>query len=267
MRSAEPDRAVRQANSAETVDAFHRGKFWLVQPANKGHRAGMDAMMLAAAVPSDFSGKLADLGAGAGAAGLAVLSRCHGAEATLVDISPEMAECARRSVALEQNRHLRERTRILVADAATSGEARTAAGLSDRSFDFAVMNPPFNAARDRSSPDVLRKVAHVMDDGMFEAWIRTASAIGRPRGRLALIARPASLKSILDALTGRFGSVEIMPVHPRSDMPAIRVIFRAAKGARGSGSLMPPLVLHEADGRFTARAEAINNGEASLFGD
>ncbi|RWH47878.1 MAG: methyltransferase, partial [Mesorhizobium sp.] len=36
---------------AHTVDAFHRGRFWLVQP-RQGHRAGMDAMMLAAAVPS-----------------------------------------------------------------------------------------------------------------------------------------------------------------------------------------------------------------------
>ncbi|TIW14778.1 MAG: methyltransferase, partial [Mesorhizobium sp.] len=53
---------------AHTVDAFHRGRFWLVQPSQGGHRAGMDAMMLAAAVPSGFSGRLADFGAGAGAA-------------------------------------------------------------------------------------------------------------------------------------------------------------------------------------------------------
>ncbi|TIT88992.1 MAG: methyltransferase, partial [Mesorhizobium sp.] len=52
---------------AHTVDAFHRGRFWLVQP-RSGHRAGMDAMMLAAAVPSSFAGRLADFGAGAGAA-------------------------------------------------------------------------------------------------------------------------------------------------------------------------------------------------------
>ncbi|RUX04971.1 methyltransferase, partial [Mesorhizobium sp. M2A.F.Ca.ET.037.01.1.1] len=66
---------------AHTVDAFHRGRFWLVQPSQGGHRAGMDAMMLAAAVPSRFSGRLADFGAGAGAAALAVLSRCPSAQA------------------------------------------------------------------------------------------------------------------------------------------------------------------------------------------
>ena len=40
--------------------------------------------MLAAAVPSGFAGRLADFGAGAGAAGLAVASRCAGA--TVVDL-------------------------------------------------------------------------------------------------------------------------------------------------------------------------------------
>ena len=55
-------------STAHTIDAFHRGNFWLVQPRGKGHRAGMDAMMLAAAVPSHFAGRLADFGAGAGAA-------------------------------------------------------------------------------------------------------------------------------------------------------------------------------------------------------
>ena len=82
---------------ATTVDAFHRGNFWLVQPKGAGHRAGMDAMMLAAAVPSGFAGRLADFGAGAGAAGLAVASRCPGARIVLVENAPEMLGFAERA--------------------------------------------------------------------------------------------------------------------------------------------------------------------------
>ncbi|MGB3832242.1 MAG: methyltransferase, partial [Mesorhizobium sp.] len=77
-----------------TVDAFHRGRFWLVQPERAGHRAGMDAMMLAAAVPSAFAGQIADFGAGAGAAALSVLSRCPKARAVLVERAEEMAAFA-----------------------------------------------------------------------------------------------------------------------------------------------------------------------------
>ena len=54
--------------SGFSIDVFHRGRFELVQPSGQGHRSGIDAMMLAAAVPEGFDGHCADLGAGAGAA-------------------------------------------------------------------------------------------------------------------------------------------------------------------------------------------------------
>jgi tRNA1(Val) A37 N6-methylase TrmN6 len=255
-------------STAHTIDAFHRGNFWLVQPRGKGHRAGMDAMMLAAAVPAHFAGRLADFGAGAGAAGLAVASRCPKAEVLLVERSAEMVEFARQTLARDANAHLSGRVAVLAADVTLTGKARAAAGLTDSSFDFAIMNPPFNTARDRATPDALKHQAHVMDDGLFERWIRSAAAIVRPRGALALIAKPGSLSAILAALSGRFGAAEIVPVHPRSDAPAIRTIVRAVRGSRAGLSLMPALVLHDDAGDlFTARADAINNGRASLFGD
>ena len=257
-----------QEKSTHTLDAFHRGDFWLVQPKGAGHRAGVDAMMLAAAVPSTFSGRLADFGAGAGAAGLAAASRCSKATVTLVENSAEMAHFASQTLEHERNAHLRERTEVLHADVSLAGKARTAAGLADNSFDFVIMNPPFNAPADRATPHALKRQAHVMEDGLFERWIRSAAAVTRPRGGLAIIARPVSLAPILAALAGRFGDAAIVPVHPRLDAPAIRIVVRARRASRGALALMPPLVLHEGAGDgFSARADAINNGKASLFGD
>jgi tRNA1(Val) A37 N6-methylase TrmN6 len=255
-------------SQTDTLDAFHRGDFFLVQP-RKGHRAGMDAMMLAAAVPSGFSGRLADLGAGAGAAGLAVASRCENAKVVLIERSEEMADFARRSIAHEANARIAGRAEILVADVTLTGRARQQAGLADRMFDFAIMNPPFNAGADRASPDALRRSAHVMeDDALFERWLRTASAILRPRGGFALIARPQSLPVILAAMEGRFGGASIKPILPRPDEAAIRIVVRATRGSRAGLSLMPALSIHEADGeRFSAQTDAITNGRATLFSD
>lgn len=251
-----------------TVDAFHRGRFHLVQPADRGHRAGLDAMLLAGAVPGDFTGRLADLGAGAGAAGFAVAARCAGARVVLVERAAEMAACARESLALGENAALAPRIEVLEADVELGGRERGRAGLADRSCDFIVMNPPFNAAGDRASPDRLKRQAHVMEDGLFERWARTAAAIARPRAELAVIARPASLAEILSALEGRFGSPRAVPVHARPGTEAIRIIVRARQGARGGLTLLPALVLHEEAGRgFTARADAIINGRAALFAD
>ena len=250
----------------ETVDIFHRGRFVLVQPKGAGHRSGVDAMILAASVPSGFSGLLADLGAGAGAAGLAVASRCPQARVTLIERDPLMIDHANKTLKHESNQSLAQRVSLVESDVTLTGKHRIAAGLADNAFDFAIMNPPFNPARDRRTPDPVKAVAHVMDDGLFEAWLRTAAAIVRPGGGLALIARPQSIMEILAALKGRFGSVRVVPVHPREGEAAIRIVVMATHGSRAAMRLESPLILHGPAGHaFTPRADAINNGLAGLF--
>ena len=256
------------ADEAYTLDAFHRGRFHLVQPAKGAHRAGADAMLVAAAVPSGFAGRLADLGAGAGAVGLAVLSRCPDARATLVERSPEMARCARLTLGRAENAPLSARVELIVADAGAAGEARRTSGLEDRSFDFVAFNPPFNAPHDRRSPHAEREAAHVMDDDLIAAWMRSAAAILKPGGSVAVIVRPGALPELLDAARGRFGAAMLRAVHPSPARPAIRIVFRAKAGRAAGISLVPPLFMRTGDGRApSAEAEAIANGRATLFGD
>jgi len=249
-----------------TVDAFHRGRFYLLQPAAKGHRSGVDAMILASAVPDGFSGRVADLGAGAGAAGLAVLARCPKASVALIERSDFMASFARNSLRLPQNAALMQRAEVLEADVTLAGKERIAAGLGDNSFDFAIMNPPFNRPSDRSTPDPVKAEAHVMTDGMMERWIRTAAAIVKPGGGIGIIARPTSIGELLDALRGRFGALMIVPVQPRPQEAAIRLVIKGIRGSRAGLTLQPALIMHHDSGNhFSERADAINNGLVSLF--
>lgn len=227
-----------------SIDAFHQGKFYLKQPIGQGHRAGIDAMLLAALVPKAAQGKLADLGAGAGAAGLAVASRSQ-IEVLLVEASDIMAQYARQSIDLKENQHHCDKCQVLEADVELSGQARVFAGLEDNSFDHVIMNPPFNEAGDRQAPDQLKAKAHVMSDGLFEKWIKTAAAIAKPSGQLSLIARPSSLNKILNACDGRFGSVQITNVQPRFDENAIRILVTGIKGSRARLSLRPPIIMHD----------------------
>jgi tRNA1(Val) A37 N6-methylase TrmN6 len=251
---------------AETVDAFHRGRFALVQPKDFGHRSGIDAMILASAVPSGFAGRVADLGAGAGAAGLAVAARCNGVNVALIENNPVMAAFARKTMEHELNQKLAIRLSLIESDVSLTGRQRVAAGLNDNVFDFVMMNPPFNLPGDRQTPDAAKAGAHVMRDGLFDAWLRTAAAIVKPGGGVALIARPQSLGDICNAMAARFGALRIVPVHPREDEAAIRIIITGIKGSRARLSLEPPLVLHGPVGNaFLPRSVAITNGEIGLF--
>ncbi|WP_273718973.1 MULTISPECIES: tRNA1(Val) (adenine(37)-N6)-methyltransferase [Bartonella] len=250
----------------ETIDSFHRGKFYLVQPRVYGHRSGIDAMLLASLVPTDLKGKVVDLGAGAGAAGLAVASRCPQVHVTLVERSSFMVSYAQKTLMLKQNEKLAERICLLEADVTLKGNARIKAGLINNSFDFAIMNPPFNNPNDRKTPDKQKSEAHVMPEAMFDKWLRSAAAIVKPGGYLGLIARPQSLRDILHALEGRFGGICIIPIHARATTPAIRLLFYAKRGSRAALSILPALVIHEGNSHiFSPRIDAINNGYISLW--
>jgi tRNA1(Val) A37 N6-methylase TrmN6 len=250
---------------SETLDAFHRGGFFLVQPKGKGHRAGLDAMLLAALVPDTATGTLADLGAGAGAAGFAVASRIPAIQVTLVERSADMAQFARRSIMLAENRSLSDRLTLIEADVTLTGKKRIEAGLADAAFDHVIMNPPFNDGRDRITPDRLKAEAHAMNDEMFCDWIKTACSVARSGGQLSLIARPRSIAEILSACENRFGGLQITPVHPRPDEDAIRLLLTGIKGSRERLSMRPPLHVHESGQQaFSLQVDDLSNGRACI---
>jgi tRNA1(Val) A37 N6-methylase TrmN6 len=251
-------------SSDHTIDAFHRGRFHLVQPKGGGHRSGVDAMLLASLVADDRPIRIADLGSGAGAAGLAVASRLPEAQVLLIERSPLMVDYARRTLTLAENAFLADRVDVLEADVSLTGKARVAAGLEDEIFDHVIMNPPFNDAGDRRTPDALKAEAHAMTENLFEVWIRTAGAIMKPGGQLSLIARPQSIAEIIAACGRRFGGIEITSLHPRAGENATRILVTAIKGSRARLNLRAPLIIHGGDGHtFASDVDDFNNGRAA----
>lgn len=254
------------ASLSSSIDAFHKGSFYLKQPKDFGHRAGIDAMLLASLVPKNASGHLADLGAGAGAAGLAVAYRSN-INVTLVEASPVMADYARQTLGLKENENMHARCRVLEADVELSGQARVAAGFEDNKFGHVIMNPPFNEMGDRMAPDALKAQAHAMSgEDLFDKWIKTAVAICHPQGQLSLIARPSSLHKILSACEGRFGGIELTSVLPTQNDDAIRILLTGLKGSKARMVLRPSIIMHEDDENavrsYTQIADDLINGIA-----
>ena len=83
----------RPISQGFTDDAVLGGRLTLRQPA-RGHRFGHDAILLAASTPAASGEVAVDLGAGVGAAGLALARRVAGLTVRLVEIDPELAELA-----------------------------------------------------------------------------------------------------------------------------------------------------------------------------
>ncbi len=241
------------------TDLLLGGRLKLEQPL-RGHRAGTDAILLAAAVPLDVGGPLADAGAGVGTAGLVAGLVRPGLDLLLIEREPELAALAEANLARNGLKG-----RVMTCDL-LEAKSRRAAGLEDGVADLVISNPPFlDPGEGRASPDSLRARAHVFDapDGI-ESWIRACVAIGSAQAEIILIHRADRLPELLEALKGRTGGVRVIPVHPHAGEEASRVLIRAKKGSRAPFQLRPPLVLHEADGRFTPAVEVIHRGEGCI---
>ena len=245
----------------ETLDDFLGGRISVLQP-EQGHRAGSDGVFLAASVPARASERVLDAGAGVGVAGLCLLARIPALEVTAVEADASLCALAAGNAA---RNGVAGRFRVVEADVAAPAEALRAKGLMRESYDHVMANPPFHVAGSvRPAPDRGRAFAHVMGDGALEDWVRFLATMAAPKGFLTLIHRPDSLTNLLKLLERRFGDIAVFPLFSKGDEPATRVILQGRKGSRAGLKLLPGLVLHEPDGRYTEAAEAVLRGGEGL---
>jgi tRNA1(Val) A37 N6-methylase TrmN6 len=242
-----------------TEDGFLGGQLRLKQK-RSGHRAGHDAILLAAATGARAGDRVVDFGAGVGTAGLALARRVEGIRLSLVEIDPELAELARGNAAMNAIA-----AEAIVLDVAADAQAFAASGLLPDSVDAVLMNPPFNdPARHRGSPDQARHTAHVAREETLNTWVHAARRILRSNGVLTLVWRADGIADVMAALSRGFGSIVILPVHGEAGKPAIRVLVRAVKGGRAPTRLLPGLMLNDESNVPGKEVRAILEGRAAL---
>lgn len=232
---------------------LHDGRVSLDQPV-RGYRAGLDAVLLAAALDLPPGTHAGELGCGAGAALLCAARLNPDAHFTAFEQDAAMAALCASNAALNG---FDGRIRV------ETGDALGLAG-ADR-FDAVFFNPPFFDDESALRPPSAEKRGAWISEAPLEDWIRAGLKALKPRGQLVLIHRAERLADILAALQGRAGAAAVIPVHSRAGDPAKRVIVRAVKGSRAPLRILPGLVIHgSAAERFTPEASALFTGEARL---
>jgi tRNA1(Val) A37 N6-methylase TrmN6 len=129
-----------------------------------------------------------------------------------------------------------------------------------------MANPPYlSDGAATPPPDAGKARANVEGEAQLADWVRFALAMVRPKGSITFIHRADRLEALLGAMTGKAGDITVFPLWPGNGKPASRVILRARKGVANPTRLLPGLVLHEADGRYTAAADAVLRDGAGLL--
>ena len=216
-----------------TLDGYLGGRVKIYQPRN-GYRAGVDPVLLAASVPAKPGQKVLELGCGVGVASLCLGARIDGLALTGLELQPEYAELATQNAELN-----RANFSVVVGDL-----ANMPSNLRQASFDHVLANPPY-FQRDKSveAKDDGRETA--MGEGTSLAdWVKAASKRLTPKGTATFIHRAERLGDLLAAMDGRLGSIQVLPLVPRSGRDASLVIVRAKKRGKAPLRLHDSLVMH-----------------------
>ncbi|MEI9932090.1 MAG: methyltransferase [Rhizomicrobium sp.] len=234
-----------------TEDRFLNGGV-IVRQSASGFRSGLDAVMLAAAVPAGEGDDVLELGAGCGTASLCLAHRVPGCSIAGVEIDPETAALAKENAAKNK---FNARIRIVCGDVFDLP--------AELKSDFAHVfcNPPFHSEHGQVSPVAARDRA-LRDTGHLGDWMEAGLKRNVSGGTFTTILRANRMAEALARLPER--GVTIFPLWPRAGESAKRVILQARKGSRAENVLAPGLVLHEADGHYTQEADAVLRDGAAL---
>ena len=251
---APPGPASGSIPASLTEDGFLDGALRILQP-EKGYRAGIDAVFLAASIPCGNGDPVFEAGMGTGVAALCLAHRVPGVQITGMRSPPAMP-CWLRKMRAAMNAAQASRSSMPTSrkPCARGSALLPAAG----SMAHAFANPPyFEDGKSTPSPVALKAGAHSFGPEDLDLWVKAMHGLIASRGTLTLIYRAEALARVLATFEGRFGDITAAPLFPRAGLAATRVIVQGVKGSRAALQLLPGLILHGDDGRFTPAAEAI----------
>ncbi len=239
-----------------TRDAFLGGRLNILQPA-RGFRSGLDAVLLASAVPASSGERALEAGMGVGVASLCLAWRVEGLEVTGLEIDRQLVALARENAACNG-----------LADRVEAWEGNVDASPDELRlphYDQVFTNPPFlEEGQGLPAEGASRSRARMGSTGTLARWVSFCLRQARPGARVTFLHRADKLGTLLSLLEGRLGAMTVVPLWPRAGVAAKRVIVSGRTVSRVPLSVLPGLVLHEIDGRFTPAAEAILRDGAPL---
>jgi tRNA1(Val) A37 N6-methylase TrmN6 len=239
-----------------TDDKLLNGKVSFRQPA-EGYRAAIDPVFLAAAVPEIVTGRVLDLGCGAGAALLCLARRRPDLAVVGLERDSVLADLARHNV--EANGFLAQATII------TGDLLKPLPALPAARFDGVIVNPPFlDPEAANASPNPRKAAATVESEAVLGDWAGVAARAVKVGGIVIFIHRADRLADLRAALDrAACGGQVIVPLWPRIGASPKRVIVLARRGDKTPAQTAKGVVLHEGE-RFTKQADDILREGAAL---
>lgn len=231
-------------NPGERIDDLQRNGYKIIQDPEK-FCFGMDAVLLSGYATASDGARVIDLGTGTGIIPILMAAKTGAAELVGLEIQPESAEMASRSVLLND---LQDRVKIV------NGDIKEADSLFEAaSFDVVTSNPPYmiggHGLKNDDSPKAIARHEILCD---LEDVVKCAARLLKPRGKFYMVHRPFRLAEIIVMLREYHIEPKRMQlVHSFIDKEPSMVLIEAVRGAKPRMKIDKPLIVYESQGVYT----------------
>ena len=239
-----------QLKDGERLDELDRNGYRIIQDP-KRFCFGMDAVLLAGFAKVKPGEKVLDLGTGTGILPILLEARTKGVSFTGLEIQPESADMAARSVRLN---HLENKVHIV------NGDIREADRLFGAgSYHVVTSNPPYMTdLHGIKNPNEAKAIARHEILCTLEDVVSQAAKLLAPCGRFYLVHRPFRLAEILTCLCSHGLEPKRMRlVHSYEDREPNMVLIEALKGGRSGMTVEIPLIIFEKPGVYRSEIREV----------
>lgn len=234
----------------ERIDDLQRGGLRVIQRAD-AFRFGTDAVLLADFAAPRRHDRVCDLRTGTGIIPLLLYARENTISADAVEIQPDMADMAARSMAMNG---LNEKIRVLPGDLRS---IRTL--LPHARYDLVTCNPPYGKAGGTLlNPDASKRLARHEESCAIEDVACAAAWLLQNGGRLCCVFPAARMIELSDAMRKyRMAPKRIRMVHSRVEKAAHLCLMEGMLDARPGLIIEPPLVIYDENNAYTPELRRI----------
>ena len=200
---------------------------------------GMDAVLLSAFARVKTGECVLDRGTGTGILPILLAGKTNGKHFTGLEIQPESAEMARRSVIYN---HLEEKVSIV------EGDIKNASSIfGNSSMDVITTNPPYMISEHglQNEGDAKTVARHEVLCNLDEI-LRESARILRPNGRFYMVHRPFRLAEIFSKMISyRIEPKRMRLVHPYVDKEPNMVLIEGYRDGKSRLTVEKPLVVYQ----------------------
>ncbi len=228
----------------ERLDELHRNGYFIIQDP-KRFCFGMDAVLLSGFARVKRGERAIDLGTGTGIIPILLEAKTGGAHFTGLEIQPESAGMARRSVSLNR---LEDKIDIVIGDIKDASERFGAS-----SFHVVTTNPPYmTGSHGLTNASEAKAIARHEILCTLEDVVRESARLLKPQGRFYMVHRPFRLAEIF-VLMRQYGlePKRMRLVYPFADKEPNMALIEGLSGGNPRITVEKPLIVYKEPGVYT----------------